>query len=178
MPIPIASYFPFAQFAEKMGEGLLPEYEGTFLSSLRGTHCLHKEATAHSQALSAVVHIVTSKEAALAELPALCSGDTSAANASGLGTNAKGGAKQVPKAVIFGGGPRLTDADFEEMTKAIQAKAPGVRTVRITRDDLVAAGIPVPPPGATGPPPSGGPPPGNFDPSAMNKILKDKLAGI
>ena len=29
MPTPVATFFPMAQFAAKMGEGLAPEYEGT-----------------------------------------------------------------------------------------------------------------------------------------------------
>jgi len=28
MPTPVATFFPMAQFAQKMGEGLAPEYEG------------------------------------------------------------------------------------------------------------------------------------------------------
>jgi len=126
-----------------------------------------------------VVHICTDKETALKELPAICAGDVSTPQASGLGTNATGSNKQVPKGVVFGG--RLPDEEYEEMTKAIQAKAPGVRVVRVERADLEKAGLPAPPPGAkppTGPPPAGAPP---FNPESIkkiNNILKEKLAGI
>jgi len=126
-----------------------------------------------------VVHVCLDKEAALNELPALCSGDLNAPLASGIGTNASASSKQAPRAVILGG--RLADEDFDEITSAINNKAPSVRVVRITRDDMVKAGIPVPPPGQGPPsgPPPGGPPPGGFpNAEVINKLMKDKLEGI
>lgn len=126
-----------------------------------------------------VVHICTDKDAALKELPDLCAGDVNTPQASGLGTNATASSKQIPKGVVFGG--RLPDEEYEEMAKAIQAKAPGVRVVRVQREDLENAGLTVPPPGSK--PPAGPPPPGTvpFNPEAIKKIndiLKNKLAGL
>ncbi len=124
-----------------------------------------------------MVHICTEVSDALEELPALCGGDLSTPQASGLGTNASSSDKQVPKAVIFGG--RSTDEEFEEMSSAITDKAPDVRIVRITREDLIDAGVPLPPPGTipTGPPPPGSAPPPEVA-EAITAMIKGKLEGL
>ena len=114
-----------------------------------------RHSLTHTPNLS-VVHVSLNQEDALAELPALCSGDTSAPQASGIGSNAKvdAGARQVPKAVVFAGS--LPPDQIKQVQDAIAAVAPEVKAITITKDDVNA---------------SGGPP----DPAVIAKILKEKL---
>ncbi len=130
----------------------------------------------HKSDVYLVVHVCLDQATALSEFPSLCAGNLSTPQASGIGTNATASAKQAPRAIILSG--RSTDEECEEIKAAVASKAPGVRIIRITRDDLAAAGIPVPPPGQL--PPTGPPPPGFVHPNreAITKVVKEKLQGI
>ena len=103
-----------------------------------------------------IVHGATDLPSALAELPALAGGDLSIKPSSGLGTNATAATPQAPKAIIIGGG--VPEDEFEQIKTAIT----GVPVIRVTREDVAAAG-------GTGP-----------DPALIAKLFKDKLtaAGI
>ncbi len=109
----------------------------------------------------AVTHICVSLEAAEAELPAICAGELATEPSSGLGSNAglDVASRKVPRAIIFGGG--IPDEEAERITKAVQARAPGVKPIRVLRDEVVAAG------GTAGP-----------DPEIIVKLLKEKLSSI
>ncbi len=74
------------------------------------------------------------------ELPALFAGDVHTANAAGLGSNATKPAAEraVPKLVLFGGD--IADDDVSRVTKAIQARTPGVRAVKVSKLDVLKAG--------------------------------------
>ncbi|KAK4236883.1 hypothetical protein C8A03DRAFT_35194 [Achaetomium macrosporum] len=107
-----------------------------------------------------VVHMCIDSTTASTELPALCSGNTDTAPASGLGSNAGKPAaeRKVPKAVIFGGG--VTDEQAQAVSQAVSAVAPQIKTVRVTREDIMAAG-------ATGP-----------NPEVIVKVLREKLGAL
>jgi len=77
-----------------------------------------------------------------------------------LGTNATLAAadRKVPRAVIFGGG--VPDDQITQITAALKAKAPEVKAVHVSRDDILATG-------ATGP-----------DPELIGRLLREKLAEI
>ncbi|OAA56247.1 hypothetical protein SPI_07858 [Niveomyces insectorum RCEF 264] len=130
MPVPIAAFSTFPNAAENLTTHLKPEYD--------------------------VVHVSTSKEAALSELPALFSGGN------------------APKALIFAG--PTSDEDAAAISSAVTGASSSARIVRLTREDLEAAGVPLPPPGAVpGPPPPGAPRP---DPEVFTRLFKQKLAGL
>lgn len=99
-------------------------------------------------------------ESAEAEFPLICSGQLDAPCKSGLGSNAgkPPGERRVPTIVYFGGG--VSDEECERLTAAVSAKAPGARFVRVTRDEVLAAG-------AKGP-----------QPDVIAKIFRDKAAGL
>ncbi|KAK0648904.1 hypothetical protein B0T16DRAFT_325260 [Cercophora newfieldiana] len=134
MAIPVASFGTKAEFAEAISQGLLPEFDGKF------------------------VHVALNAEAALSELPVIASGDLATPPASGLGTNATAdaGARKAPKAIIFAG--NLPEADIKGVQDGVAAVAPGVKSIIITKEDIMGAGV-------AGPP----------NPVVIAKILKDKL---
>ncbi|KAK5659243.1 hypothetical protein OQA88_1335 [Cercophora sp. LCS_1] len=116
MGVPIASYGTNQKVAQELSETLKPEYD--------------------------VVHIALSTEAALAEIPAVASGDTGVVPSSGLGSNANAdaSARQVPKALIFGGG--ISAEEVGEVKSAVSAAAPDLKFISITHDEIEAAGGP------------------------------------
>ncbi|CAK7230085.1 hypothetical protein SCUCBS95973_007454 [Sporothrix curviconia] len=104
-----------------------------------------------------VVKVAHSKDEALADLPALFSA---------------GGAK----ALIVAG--FVTEEDAAAVGSAVTAASATARIVRLTREELEAAGIKLPPPGTpipTGPPPPGTPLP---DPAVFIRLFREKLAGL
>ena len=110
--------------------------------------------------ISTVVHTCLELEAAETELPSLCAGETSVAPASGLGSNATvaAGERKVPIAVFFGGG--FSDSEYDKITAAVKAKAPGTHFVKVQKLDVLAAG-------------SFGP-----NPDTIAKIYRKKLAAL
>lgn len=76
----------------------------------------------------------------MAELPSVCAGDLDTPIVSGLGTNASlpPPERRVPLAVIFGGG--VPDDQVQSLTEAIHSSAPNAKIVRVTRQDILAAG--------------------------------------
>ena len=104
-----------------------------------------------------MVHVALDRETALAELPAIASGDVSVAPSSGLGSNANvdAGERKVPKALIFGGG--LPEGDIKAVTEALCNAAPNVKPIVVTKGDILAAG-------GTGP-----------DPDLISRLIKEKL---
>ena len=110
--------------------------------------------------ISTVVHTCLELGAAEAELPSLCAGETSIAPASGLGSNATvaAGERKVPIAVFFGGG--FSDSEYDKITAAVKAKAPGTHFVKVQKLDVIAAG-------------SFGP-----NPDTIAKIYRKKLAAL
>lgn len=90
----------------------------------------------------------------MAELPALASGDLSIKPASGLGTNATSGTPQVPKALLVSGA--APQEEYEELQRVIK----DIPIVRVTREDVAAAG-------GSGP-----------DPALIAKLLKEKLQAV
>lgn len=107
--------------------------------------------------MKTVVHVAGSKAAALADLPALF---------------ASGGAKAL---VIAG---FVSDEDVAEVSAAVAGASASARIVRLSREDLEAEGIKLPPPGTPIPK---GPPPANMprpDPAIFTRLFKAKLAGL
>ncbi|OAA56526.1 hypothetical protein SPI_07533 [Niveomyces insectorum RCEF 264] len=133
-PIPICSYGNNSQAAQGVRAKLLPDYD--------------------------VAHICLSLGAAESELPALCAGELTTEPSSGLGSNAglPAADRKVPRAIVFGGG--VPDDEVDRVTKAVQARAPGIKPIRIQRQEVLAAG-------AEGP-----------NPDVIAKLLKEKLAAI
>ncbi|KAH8893647.1 hypothetical protein GQ53DRAFT_840027 [Thozetella sp. PMI_491] len=133
-PMPIASYGNNSQVAQDVRAKLLPEFD--------------------------IVHIAVNLEAAEAELPLVAAGELDAVPASGLGTNATlpVAERKAPKAIIFGGG--IPEDEVTKVTTAVQAKAPGAKFVRVTREDFENLGLQTP------------------NPEAIVKILKEKLSSI
>ena len=78
--------------------------------------------------------------AAEVELPALFGGNLQTANAAGLGSNAAKPADQraVPQLVLFGGD--IPDDEVNRVTAAIRAQAPTVRSVKVSKLDVLKAG--------------------------------------
>ncbi|KAK0649916.1 hypothetical protein B0T16DRAFT_410886 [Cercophora newfieldiana] len=85
-----------------------------------------------------IVHASTGLASALAELPALASGDLSITPSSGFGTNADSGEKKVPTAIIIGG--TVPPAEAEQLKAAVSAVAPAIKFVQVTKEDIIAAG--------------------------------------
>ncbi|KAK4162796.1 hypothetical protein QBC43DRAFT_265594 [Cladorrhinum sp. PSN259] len=134
-PIPVATYGKDPKMAESVRAKLLPDIE--------------------------VVHCVLSLEAALAELPSLCAGELEISPSSGLGTNSATSdvsARKVPQAVFFGGG--FTDEEFDKISAAVHARAPGVHMVKVQKRDVLAAG-------SIGP-----------NPDTIAKIYRKKMAAL
>jgi hypothetical protein len=102
----------------------------------------------------------TDNKSAITELPALCSGNTATAPASGLGSNVdrEAAERKVPKVVIFGGG--VTDDEAKSVSEAVALQAPQVKMVRVTKEGIMAAG-------------SAGP-----NPEVIAKVLKEKLGKL
>ena len=107
-----------------------------------------------------MVHICLDLDAAIAELPAVCAGDLDADPASGLGTNATlpAGERRVPRAIIFGGG--IPDEEVAKVGDAVRASAPGIRIVKVARQEVLDAGAEKP------------------NPEVIVGILRGKLAGL
>ena len=107
-----------------------------------------------------MTHICLTLETAESELPVVCSGNLTTAPSSGLGTNATvpEGERKVPRAIIFGGG--IPEEEITRVTEAVRAKAPDVKPIQVTRQDVLDAG-------AQGP-----------NPEIIVKILREKLANI
>ncbi|KAK0625494.1 hypothetical protein B0T17DRAFT_508480 [Bombardia bombarda] len=105
-----------------------------------------------------IAHICLNVEAAEAELPLICSGVLETNQSSGLGSNAglPPLERRVPQAVIFGGG--LPDDLVDRVKAAVLSKAPDVKPIQISREEIFAAG-------ATGP-----------DPEVIARLLRAKLA--
>lgn len=133
-PIPVATYGKDPKIAESVRAKLLPDIE--------------------------VVHCCLSLDSALSELPSLCAGEVEAAPSSGLGTNAQAetAARKVPQAIFFGGG--FTDDEYDKITAAVQARAPGVHAVKVQKRDVLAAG-------SIGP-----------NPETIAKIYRKKMAAL
>ncbi len=106
------------------------------------------------------MHIALTLETAVAELPLVSAGELAAEPASGLGSNAGAplSERKVPTAIIFGAG--IPEADIARVMEAVQAKAPGVKPIQVSRDDVLGAGADKP------------------NPEIIVKILKEKLAGL
>lgn len=133
MAIPVATFGKNAEIGEKVKEKLLPEIE--------------------------VVHVCLDGDTAVAELPALCSGDMSVVPSTGFGTNAQAASeaeRKVPQAIFFGGG--FDDADFERISAAVKAANPNIHFIKVQKRDVLAAG-------------SFGP-----NPETIAKVFKKKLA--
>ncbi|KAK0720322.1 hypothetical protein B0H67DRAFT_486294 [Lasiosphaeris hirsuta] len=113
-PIPVVTYGRDAKIAESVREKLLPDIE--------------------------VVHSCLDINTALTELPALFGGELDVLPASGLGTNATFPVekRKVPQAVFFGGG--FTDDEFEKISAAVKARAPGAYFIKVQKRDVLAAG--------------------------------------
>ncbi|KAK4181504.1 hypothetical protein QBC36DRAFT_175184 [Triangularia setosa] len=133
-PIPVATFGNDPKIAEQVREKLLPDIE--------------------------VVHCALTLPAALAELPSLCAGSLEITPSSGLGTNANAETsnRKAPQAIFFGGG--FTDDEYEQITAAVQARAPGVHMVKVQKRDVLAAG-------------SFGP-----NPDTIAKIYRKKMAAL
>ncbi len=99
-------------------------------------------------------------ESAETELPALCSGDLSTTPSSGLGSNADAAEsdRRVPKGIIFGAG--ISAEEIARVSAAVLAKAPGIRLVEVSRQDILDAGDEGP------------------NPDVIAKILRAKLADL
>ncbi len=152
-PIPVASFGNNSDVAQGVRAKLLPEYDGSSLLRF-------PELWAPSNTSFLVVHIALSLEAALAELPVVSSGELETAPSSGLGSNAGApvAERKAPKAIIFGAG--IPEEDVARVIEAVNAKAPGVKPIQVTKEDVQGAGADKP------------------NPEIIVKILKDKLAGI
>ncbi|KAK4191270.1 hypothetical protein QBC35DRAFT_376281 [Podospora australis] len=133
-PIPVATYGKDPKIAEAVRERLLPDIE--------------------------VVHCCLSLDSALSELPSLCAGELEVAPSSGLGTNSSSDttSRKVPQAIFFGGG--FTDDEYDKITSAVKARAPGVHFVKVQKRDVLAAG-------------SFGP-----NPETIAKIYRKKMAAL
>ncbi|OIW29458.1 hypothetical protein CONLIGDRAFT_680307 [Coniochaeta ligniaria NRRL 30616] len=137
-PTPVATYGRDAKIAEAIRQKLLPDID--------------------------VVHICLDLPSASTELPALCAGDLSALPSSGLGSNAgrPQPERRVPVAVFFGGG--IPEAEMERVQRLVGDKggddAVKVRFLRITREEVLAAG-------AAGP-----------DPEVIARLYRSKVAGL
>ncbi|KAK1770694.1 hypothetical protein QBC33DRAFT_556171 [Phialemonium atrogriseum] len=133
-PTPIATLGRDAKTAEAVRELLLPDFD--------------------------VVHTCLDTATAETELPLVCSGQLEAAAQSGLGSNAKlpAGERRVPSVIYLGGG--VSDEDTAKLTAVVGEKAPGVRFIRVTRDEVLATG-------ATGP-----------VPEVIAKIFREKFASL
>jgi hypothetical protein len=109
-----------------------------------------------------VVHTCLDLSAATTELPLLCSGDVSVETSSGLGSNVglPVNERRVPKVIFFGGG--IPEEEYERVTTLVRASAghDSVSFLRVTREDVLAAG-------ASGP-----------DPDVIAKIYRDKIAAL
>ena len=182
--IPVASFGNNPKVAQAIREKLLPEYDGlssrssltlplVFNPSLNSDLNLHpSHLNLHHAPFSlqpsltnhpTVVHTTLTLPTSLSELPALCSGTPSPTSSpsSNLGSNASASSPaeiKVPKAIIFGGG--VSAADAEQVKEAVLAKNAEVKFVRLTREDMVAAG-------AEGP-----------DPEVIGRLLKEKLGEV
>ncbi|GAB1317415.1 hypothetical protein MFIFM68171_07625 [Madurella fahalii] len=134
MVVPIASFGADPGVAEKIQELLLPDYD--------------------------VTHTCLSFDAALSELPEVCSGHLETEISSKLGTNFNRPVpeRQKPRAIVFGGG--VPDEQVQAVTQEVQAREPGVRALRVTREDIVAAG-------------GGGP-----NPDIIAQVLRKKLGEL
>ncbi|KAK1783367.1 hypothetical protein QBC45DRAFT_129050 [Copromyces sp. CBS 386.78] len=133
--IPVASFGNNPKVAQAIRETLLPEYD--------------------------VVHTTLTLSTSLAELPSLCNGTFNQTPSSNLGSNASASSPadlKVPKAVIFGGG--VSPSDAEQVKEAVLKKNSEIKFVRLTREDMVAAG-------AEGP-----------DPEVIGRLLKARLVEV
>ncbi|KAK0712872.1 hypothetical protein B0T26DRAFT_677280 [Lasiosphaeria miniovina] len=133
-PIPVASFGNNSKVAQDIRARLLPEYD--------------------------LAHICLDLETAQAELPLICAGNLETEPSSGLGSNAGVPAteRKVPRAIIFGGG--IPTDEIQRVHDAVQAKAPEVKQIHLTRQDILDAG-------ATGP-----------DPEVIGRLLRQKLAEL
>ncbi|KAK4229782.1 hypothetical protein QBC38DRAFT_358664 [Podospora fimiseda] len=134
-PIPVATYGKDPKMAESVSAKLLPDIE--------------------------VVHCALTLEAALEELPALCAGELEIIPSSNLGYNASTkdiSSRKVPQAIFFGGG--FTDSEFDQISAAVHARAPGVHMIKVQKRDVLAAG-------------SFGP-----NPETIAKIYRKKMAAV
>ncbi|KAK4162418.1 Matrilin-4 [Cladorrhinum sp. PSN259] len=132
--IPVASVGANPSIAKELQAYLLPEYS--------------------------IVHICLDLAAATAELPLLFSGDRDVSPSSGLGTNDElsPAERQIPRAIIFGG--KTSEEEVQTITQAVHAKAPGIKTVHVTKQDIVEAG-------GNGP-----------NPEIISSVLKKKLVEL
>ena len=87
-----------------------------------------------------VVHCCLDPSIALAELPAVFSGQLETAPASGLGTNATAPLekRRAPQAVFFGGG--FSDDEFDKIKAAVSAVNPNAHFIKVQKRDVLAAG--------------------------------------
>jgi hypothetical protein len=111
--------------------------------------------------LTPVVHTCLDLPSAESELPALCAGELYATPSSGLGSNAgvPQSERRVPKAIFFGGG--IPEEEMERVQQLVREKGgDAVKFLRITRDEVLAAG-------AAGP-----------DPAVIAQLHRSKLAGL
>ncbi|OAA58488.1 hypothetical protein SPI_06561 [Niveomyces insectorum RCEF 264] len=113
-PVPVASLGRDAKVSEAVRERLLPDYD--------------------------VVHTCLDLSAAEVELPALFAGDLTIANAAGLGSNVSkpAGERAVPKIVLFGGD--IPDDEVSRVTAAIRARTPSIRSIKVSKLDVLKAG--------------------------------------
>ncbi|KAL2163575.1 hypothetical protein VTH06DRAFT_5633 [Thermothelomyces fergusii] len=135
--IPLATLGAKPEVATKIQELLLPEYD--------------------------LVHICLNPDTAIAELPGVCAGGDNAADvvpSSGLGSNVGRPAaeRKVPRGIIFGAG--ISDDDVARVMDAVKKEAPETKTVRVTREAILAAGAQVP------------------SPEIITKVLREILAAM
>lgn len=110
------------------------------------------------------MHTCLTLPQAESELPPLCAGDLTTSPSSGLGSNAseppESSRRRVPRAVFFGGG--VPEEEMERVERLVRDKAggEGVQFLRVTREEVLAAG-------ATGP-----------DPEVIARIYREKVAGL
>ncbi|KAL2114862.1 hypothetical protein VTJ04DRAFT_10525 [Mycothermus thermophilus] len=121
--IPVASLGAKAEVASAIRKLLEPEYD--------------------------LVHMCLSPAAASAELPAVCAGDLSVPDSTGIGSNASRpeSERRVPRAIIFGGA--VDDATLESIMSAVReaVAAKGgkeIGVVRVLREDVKAEGVDFP----------------------------------
>lgn len=143
--IPVASLGAKAEVASAIRKLLEPEYDRTFSPPVLYISVLTQPTNTPAK----VVHMCLSPAAASAELPAVCAGDLSVPDSTGIGSNASRpeSERRVPRAIIFGGA--VDDATLESIMSAVReaVAAKGgkeIGVVRVLREDVKAEGVDFP----------------------------------
>lgn len=152
--VPLAVLGRDAKISERVKELILPEYDGKQKESKESRRRNHLTRLP-------VVHTCIDMADAETEFPLICAGQLEAAPKSGLGSNAGRpvGERRTPTVVYFGGG--VSDQDVEKLSALVREKAPDIRFLRVTREEVIAAGA------AAGP-----------DAGVIAKIMREKMASL